>query len=184
MVQLFVSCVTAGVLSVNSEALRSRRSAARPLDDFVWSDLTASTASGTQPSQKISRRVLKAAWLAVPFRALAALAKIKNPKAPAVRPRTIGALNAHAAGTRTVTLDARTVAAHVSGSFLVIGTMPIGVVFLKLITHWLCIIVSLFMKVCIDGPPIPGPLTVVGRLLRRDGQRRAKTRLSLEDDHG
>ena len=99
MVQLFVSCVTAGVLSVNSEALRSRRSAARPLDDFVWSDLTASTASGTQPSQKISRRVLKAAWLAVPFRALAALAKIKNPKAPAVRPRTIGALNAHAAGT-------------------------------------------------------------------------------------
>jgi hypothetical protein len=145
MVQLFVSCVTAGVLSVNSEALRSRRSAsrrsARPLDDFVWSDLTASTASGTQPSQKISRRVLKAAWLAVPFRALAALAKVKNPKAPAVRPRTIGALNAHAAGTRTVTLDARTVAAHVSGSFLVIGTMPIGVVFLKLITHWLCIIV-------------------------------------------
>ena len=158
MVQLFVSCVTAGVLSVNSEALRSRRSAARPLDDFVWSDLTASTASGTQPSQKISRRALKAAWLAVPFRALAALAKVKNPKAPAVRPRTIGALNAHAAGTRTVTLDARTVAAHVSGSFLVIGTMPIGVVFLKLITHWLCIIVSLFMKVCIDGPPIPGPL--------------------------
>src|SRR5215470_14860576 len=75
MVQLFVSCVTAGVLSVNSEALRSRRSAARPLDDFVWSDLTASTASGTQPSQKISRRVLKAAWLAVPFRALAALAE-------------------------------------------------------------------------------------------------------------
>src|SRR6516225_5689910 len=98
MVQLFVSCVTTGVLSVNSEALPSRRSA-RLLDDFVWSDLTASTASGTQPSQKISRRALKAAWLAVPFRALAALAKIKNPKAPAVRPRTIGALNAHAAGT-------------------------------------------------------------------------------------
>ena len=53
----------------------------------------------------------------------------------------MGALNAHAAGTRTVTLDARTVAAHVGGSFLVIGTMPIGVVFLKPITHWLCIIV-------------------------------------------
>ena len=58
----------------------------RPRDSRVLpSDLTASTASGTQPSQKISRRVFNAAWLAVPYGALAALAKIKNPKAPAVK---------------------------------------------------------------------------------------------------